>query len=125
LHRPTTGTTFRLTALVAVLLSAGGCALAVRHVSVADVRQHPDRYYGRMVEVRGRVTSAWGVSVAPVAIYRIDDGTGELTVVAQGGLIPTRGSRVEVRGRVSDVATVGGQAVGLHLRQERLRVRGP
>jgi hypothetical protein len=41
-------------------------------------------------------------------------------VVAQGGRTPTKGSRVRVKGRVNDVATFGGQAVGLHLQQTDL-----
>jgi len=55
--------------------------------------------------------------MVPFKMYRIDDGTGELTVVAQNGRTPTKGARVRVKGRVNDIATFGGQAVGLHLEQ--------
>ena len=37
--------------------------------------------------------------------------------MASDGRVPTRGARVRVTGRVEDVATLGGQAVGLHIRQ--------
>ena len=50
-------------------------------------------------------------------LYQINDGTGEVTVVANDGRVPTRGARVRVTGRVEDVATLGGQAVGLHIQQ--------
>lgn len=53
----------------------------------------------------------------------MDDGTGELTVVSQGNRMPTRGARVRVRGRVEDVGVFGGQAVGLHLRENDLYVK--
>jgi hypothetical protein len=54
----------------------------------------------------------------------VDDGTGEVTVVAQDGHIPAKGSRVSVKGRVNEFATFGGQSVGLHLRQEHVKFRG-
>ena len=63
------------------------------------------------------VTSSWGIPLVPFKLYKVDDGTGEMTVVSQGGRIPTKGARVRVKGRVNDVATFGGQAVGLHLQQ--------
>ena len=63
------------------------------------------------------VTSSWGVPLVPFRLYKVDDGTGEVTVVSQNGRMPTKGARVRVKGRVSDVATFGGQAVGLHLEQ--------
>jgi hypothetical protein len=59
----------------------------------------------------------------PFRLYQVDDGTGTLTVVARDVRVPSRGANVRVRGRVSDVATVGGRAVGLHLEQESLRVK--
>jgi hypothetical protein len=55
--------------------------------------------------------------LVPLKVYKIDDGTGEMTVVSQNGHIPTKGARVRVKGRVNDMATFGGQALGLHLEQ--------
>ena len=56
------------------------------------------------------VTSSWGVPLVPFKLYKVDDGTGEVTVVANNGRTPSKGSRVRVKGRVSDVATFGGQS---------------
>jgi len=56
----------------------------------------------------------------PFKLYKVDDGTGEVTVVAQNGRTPTKGSHVRVKGRVGDVATFGGQALGLHIQQTDL-----
>jgi hypothetical protein len=53
----------------------------------------------------------------------VDDGTGELTVISQHGRTPTKGSRVKVKGRVNDVATFGGQSVGLHLEETGLKFK--
>jgi hypothetical protein len=56
-------------------------------------------------------------------MYKVDDGTGEVTVVAQDGRVPTKGARVRVKGRVSEIATFGGQAVGLHIQQRDIDFR--
>jgi uncharacterized protein YceK len=110
----------RIVAPLAVVLMLSGCALIVRTPSVAELKYNPGRYENKTVAVTGVVTSSWGLPLVPFRLYKIDDGTGELTVVAQGGRTPTKGSRVRVKGRVNDVATLGGQAVGLHLQQTDL-----
>ena len=113
----------RIVASLAVVLVLSGCALIVRTPSVAELKYNPGRYENKTVAVTGVVTSSWGLPLVPFRLYKIDDGTGELTVVAQGGRTPTKGSRVRVKGRVNDVATFGGQAVGLHLQQTDLSFR--
>ena len=112
----TTTSLTRLAAPLALVLVLGGCAL--RSPSIADIKYNPGRYQDKTVAVTGVVTSSWGVPLVPFKLYKIDDGTGEVTVVANNGRTPTKGSRVRVKGRVSDVATFGGQAVGLHIEQK-------
>lgn len=107
----------RLAAPLAFAAMLSGCALAVRHPSVAELKYNPGRYQDRTVSVDGIVTSSWGVPLLPFRLYKVDDGTGELTVVSQGGRVPTKGAHVRVKGKVGDVATFGGQAIGLHLQQ--------
>ena len=55
--------------------------------------------------------------------YKVDDGTGEVTVLSQGLRVPSKGARVRVKGRVNELAVLGGQALGLHLREESLYVK--
>ena len=109
--------TTRLAAALAVALFVPGCALAVRSPSVAELKYNPGHYQDRTVAIDGVVTSSWGVPLMPFRLYKVDDGTGELTVLAQNGRVPTKGAHVRVKGRVSDVATFGGTSVGLHLEQ--------
>lgn len=99
-----------------------GCASM--HPKIADIKYNPGRYHDKSVTVDGVVTSSWGLPLVPFKLYKVDDGTGEVTVVSQDGRTPTKGSRVSVRGRVSEVATFGGQSLGLHLRQESLKFKG-
>jgi len=109
--------TARLIAPLTLVMMLSGCALALRSPSVAELKYNPGRYQNRTVAINGVVTSSWGIPLVPFKLYKVDDGTGEMTVVSQGGRTPSKGSRVRVKGRVSDVATFGGQAVGLHLEQ--------
>ena len=107
----------RVVAPFALALTLSGCALAVRRPSVAELKYNPGRYQDRTVSIDGVVTSSWGVPLVPFRLYKVDDGTGEVTVVAQHGRVPSRGAHVRVQGRVNDVATLGGQAIGLHIQQ--------
>jgi hypothetical protein len=112
----------RLALVVFAVSLVAGCALS-RHPRIADLKYNPGRYHNHSVTVDGVVTSSWGVPLLPVKLYKVDDGTGEMTVVAHDGRTPTKGSRVSVRGRVNEIATFGGQTVGLHLEQEHLKFR--
>ena len=100
---------------LAVAAALSGCAL--HSPSVAELKYNPGRYQNKTVSINGVVTSSWGVPLVPFKLYKVDDGTGEVTVIAQDGRTPTKGAHVRVKGRVNDVATFGGQAVGLHLEQ--------
>ena len=99
-----------------------GCALT-SHPRIADLKYNPGRYQNRSVTVDGVVTSSWGLPLLPMRLYKVDDGTGEVTVVAHSGRVPTKGAHVSVKGRVGEFATFGGQSIGLHLEQERVRFK--
>jgi len=105
----------RLIAPLAVAAALSGCAL--HSPSVADLKYNPGRYQNKTVSIDGVVTSSWGVPLVPFKLYKLDDGTGEVTVIAQDGRTPSKGAHVKVKGRVNEMATLGGRAVGLHLEQ--------
>jgi hypothetical protein len=105
----------RIAAPLLVVLVLAGCA--ARRPSVAELKYNPGRYQDKTVAIDGVVTSSWRVPLVPFGFYRVDDGTGEVIVVAQGGRAPTKGAHVRVKGRVRDVGTFGGQAFGLHIQQ--------
>jgi hypothetical protein len=107
--------------LIAVALAASA-ACATHTATIADLRHNPGRYYDRTVAVEGVVRDTWNVPFAPVRAYRISDASGDVTVLSQSGRVPPRGARVEVIGRVEDVASFGNRSVGLHIRQERVHV---
>jgi hypothetical protein len=109
----------RLALSVTLAAFASGCASSLR---IADLQRQPGRYQDHSVSVSGTVTSSWGIPLAPFKFYKIDDGTGQLTILSQGTRMPATGEHVRVKGRVEDVAMLGGRALGLHLREEDLHV---
>jgi hypothetical protein len=112
----------RLLVFVPVAFTAA-CALSLRNPSISDLQRHPGRYHDRTVSVSGVVTTSWGLPLVPFRFYKVDDGTGEVTVLSQKSRMPGKGEHVRVKGRVDDVAVFGGRALGLHLREEALYVK--
>ena len=110
----------RGTTLLALAAVLSGCAM---RTSVAELKYNPGRYQDKTVSIDGVVTSSFGVPLVPFRFYKVDDGTGEVTVVAQDGRVPTRGARVRVQGRVNEIATFGGRSLGLHIQQTDLDFR--
>src|SRR5215470_11542751 len=107
--------------LIGIMLS--GCAVSLRNPDIADLQHHPGRYQDHTVSISGVVTTSWGVPLVPLRFYKVDDGTGEVTVLSDGRRIPAAGERVRVRGRVEDVAVIGGRPLGLHLREEDVYIK--
>ena len=105
---------------LALAFSLAGCAT---RQSIADIKYNPGRYQDRTVAVEGTVTSAWGVPLVPFKLYKVDDGTGEMTVLSRGSRTPAKGNHVKVKGVVRDVAVFGGQPLGLHLEERSLDVK--
>src|SRR5580765_1633429 len=90
----------RLIASLAVAAALSGCAL--HSPSVADLKYNPGKYQNKTVSIDGVVTSSWGVPLVPFKLYKVDDGTGEVTVIAQNGQTPSTGAQVKVKGRVNE-----------------------
>jgi hypothetical protein len=113
----------RFLVIAALAFVAEGCAWSLRNPEIADLQRHPGRYTDRTVSVSGVVTSSWGLPLVPFRFYKVDDGTGELTVLSQNTRMPGKGERVRVKGKVQDVAVFGGRALGLHMREDDLDVK--
>ena len=113
----------RLALVAALSAIVSACGLGLRNPNISELKSNPGRYYDRTVNIDGVVTSSWGVPLVPFRMYKIDDGTGEVTVLSNSSRTPTRGSRVHVKGKVNEVAVFGGQSLGLHVREEKLDIR--
>jgi hypothetical protein len=111
-------------AFLALTLAAIPYGCALRAPSISDVHRNASRYSDRTVTFDGTVTSSWGVSPMPFKIYKVEDGTGEITVLSRtGNRAPVRGSHVKVKGVVRDIAVLNGMPLGLHLEERDLDVK--
>lgn len=111
-------------AAFSLALMVSACAGILRSPDIADVKRNAGHYSDRTVTVDGTVISSWGVPLVPFKMYKIDDGTGEITVLSRGGnRTPSRGSHVKVKGVVRDVAMFNGMPLGLHLEERDLDIR--
>lgn len=97
------------------------CASVGRSPSISQVQTNPGRYVDHTVVVSGVVTNAFGIPLVPYKVYRVSDGTGEITVLSEGRRMPTKGARVRVRGEVKEFAVVGGRSLGLHLKEKSIK----
>jgi hypothetical protein len=111
------------TLMVLALATLTVSCASFRNPSIAELKLNPGRYQDRSVNIHGVVTSSWGVPLVPFRFYKVDDGTGEVTIFSQGNRTPTRGARVDVRGKVNEVAVLGGQSLGLHLKEEHISLK--
>jgi len=110
-------------AVLAVALAIGAGACAARSATVGQVKVNPGRYIDKSIVIDGVVTESWSIPLVPYKLYKVDDGTGEITGVTEDGRVPGNGARVRVKGKLRDVATLGGRTIGLHLRQDDLDYR--
>ena len=97
------------------------------HHVVARWRQFRlGRHYHGGLE--GVVTGSFGAGVlgqiVPFQSYTVDDGSGEIRVVARSTKTPTRtGSRVKVKGQVNELAVFNGRSIGLHLQENDRKIK--
>jgi hypothetical protein len=107
-------------ALVGAFLISG---CAARGVRIAELRDQPDKYDDKTVSVTGVVTSSWGIPLVPFQLYKVDDGSGDITVISRSGRAPSKGARVQVKGKINEIGVFGGQSIGLHLQESDREVK--
>jgi len=112
-----------LTFFILATLGLAGCAGTLGGTHISEVRGNSGHFADRTVTLDGTVTSSWGVPLVPFKLYKVDDGTGEMTVLSRGNRSPVNGSHVQVKGVVRDVAVFNGVPLGLHLEERDLNVK--
>jgi len=105
--------------ILSVLLVTG---CATRGVRISELQHDYDRYDDKTVSVSGVVTDSWGIPFVPFQLYKVDDGTGEITVLSRSGRAPSKGVRVKVKGKINEVGNFGGRSIGLHIQEDDRKV---
>ena len=101
---------------IAALLLLTGCGA----VKIGRINADPSRFTHRIVRVNGTVTNS--VGVLGTGGYQLDDGSGRIYVISRRG-VPSRGSRVEVKGVVEPGVQLLGNPLGVAIKEEAHRVR--
>ena len=109
-------------AVIAIILAVVVVArVGAKTVTVQQVLDKPDAYYGRVVHVKGTAADATP-AVAGYRAFRLEDGDASVWVITKGSA-PQGGERIVVNGRVATGArvklpVVGTVAVGAWLVEE-------
>ena len=99
-----------------------GCA--ARGVRIAELKDQPGKYRHKTVSVTGVVTSSWGIPLRAVpALQRRRRHAARSRWCRARAARPSKGARVQVKGKVNEVASFGGRSVGLHIQEEDRKIR--
>jgi hypothetical protein len=103
-----------VTAAAALLLT--GCG----SVQIGRINADPSRYRNRTIQVRGTVTNS--VGALGTGGYQLEDGSGKIYVISRSG-VPSRGSRVVVKGTVQGGVQVLGTSLGTAIMETSHKVK--
>src|SRR6267143_5465960 len=106
-----------LSTLLAATLLLTACPSGT---TISKINADPARYKNREVGLVGRVTDSYGIM--GTGAYELDDGTGRIWVATTRG-VPSKGSRVGVKGHIHSGLIVGGRSFGTILEETDRRVR--
>lgn len=105
------------TALLAGMLVLSGCDyLPFGQTPVKEIVAAPAQFEGKEVRIRGKVKNVTKIPLIDLSMYVVDDGSGEITVIAQDK-VPPMDAVVNVRGVVESAAIIGGQSIGLRIKE--------
>lgn len=104
-------------AVLSGLLLLSGCAyLPFGQTPLKEIVASPAQFEGKEVRIRGKVKDIVKIPLINLSMYVVDDGSGEITVMAQDKL-PAMDETVSVTGVVESAAILGGQSIGLRIKE--------
>lgn len=101
--------------VVFVVLALAGCKGGV--TSIKTLLDDPSRFDKQTVRIAGTVGATIGVM--GYGAYQVDDGTGTLPVVSQGGGAPREGAKVGVEGEFRSAFTLGEKTAAVLMESKR------
>lgn len=105
--------------LAVLLLLLSGCDyLPFGLTPVKDIVASPTQFEGKEIRVMGKVKDVTKIPLVDIRLYVLDDGSGEVTVLARNDL-PAVNDSVTVKGVVESAAILGGQSIGLRITETK------
>ncbi|MBZ0105014.1 MAG: hypothetical protein K8H84_05230 [Sulfuricella denitrificans] len=101
-------------ALSCLLLLSGCNYLPFGQTPLKEIVEAPAQFEGKEVRIRGKVRDIVKIPLIDLSMYVVDDGSGEVTVIAHDKL-PAVNETVNVTGVVESAAIIGGQSIGLRI----------
>lgn len=112
--------------LLAVVVASVAFATACpERTSIADIEANPSKYQDKEIVVAGTVKDSYGLNIPGTnmrgGVYKIDDGTGSFWVISRD-TVPTKGTKIGVKGRVGSGINWNGRNYGLGMYEEDRRI---
>ena len=105
-------------AIAAAMLLAGCDYLPFGYTPIKDIVAAPANFEGKEVKLKGKVKDISRLPIVELKSFVLQDDTGEISVHTQGDL-PAVDDKMVLRGTVTSPAIIGGQALGLHVRETK------
>ena len=100
--------------IFAALLVGALSATALAKKTINQINADPSRYHNKKISIVGTVTDSYGV--LGQGMYEVDDGTGRMWVIAERA-VPSRGARVEAKGKIITGFVYRGRNMGTVLQE--------
>lgn len=98
-------------ATVALFLACNGTT------PIKTLLDDPQQFDGKTVRIAGEVQGS--VGALGYGAYQVNDGTGTISIVSEGGGVPRQGAKVGVEGTFRSAYTLGSQSVAVLVEQRR------
>ncbi|MHB9131784.1 MAG: hypothetical protein ACYDBB_11935 [Armatimonadota bacterium] len=110
---------FLMAALLTITILVAGCTDRTR---IAKILDNPDLYLNKEVTIAGTITKTYKVDliIAETGAYQVDDGSGKIWVITRSS-VPSEGTKVGLKGTVSDKINLFGQTITVVIREKDRR----
>lgn len=98
-------------ATVALFLACNGTT------PIKTLLDDPQQYDGKTVRIVGEVQGS--VGALGYGAYQVNDGTGTISIVSEGGGVPRQGAKVGVEGTFRSAYTLGTQSAAVLVEKRR------
>lgn len=105
--------------LLAATCLVSGCSLFdFGYTPIGEIVKHPGQFDGKEVKVRGRIVDVVRLPFTETKMYMLKDDTGQIPIITSGD-IPAMGSEARVKVIIENIAIIGGQSLGAHLKESQ------